>query len=172
MLIVAIRITRLYIYLLRDLFVCVELQGAHHFWAPLPWSPGNRRDQSWNSPVDTATSEQPTLGRHGFPWSHMGFPNAIFYGDVALHRPYIGLIYGTSNLGSWKSLWFISMFCSSSAASNRLCHSWSDLYRTSWSFRTNHPRGLLAFRIHGSMRNTMAFWMVLVSNDELIPFKC
>ena len=46
MLIVAIRITRLYIYLLRDLFVCVELQGAHHFWAPLPWSPGNRRDQS------------------------------------------------------------------------------------------------------------------------------
>jgi hypothetical protein len=46
----------------------------------------------------------------GIPGSQNGGTvpyKAIFCGDIPLHRPYIGLIYGryTSNLGSWNGHW-------------------------------------------------------------------
>jgi hypothetical protein len=40
-----------------------------------------------------------------FEGSSMGIPyKAIFWGDIPLHRPYIGLIYGRylQSIGSWN----------------------------------------------------------------------
>ena len=36
---------------------------------------------------------------------------AIFCWDIPLHSPYIGLIYGTSNLGSWNGQWYLQATC-------------------------------------------------------------
>ena len=49
-------------------------------------------------------------GNHGnfriLKWRYCTIFLAIFCGDIPLHRPYIGLIYGTSNLGSWNGHWW------------------------------------------------------------------